>query len=106
VVLPLSLIVTPALVVATILSLNCYTGLLDGVPNLAKLVVMVNSGLPGALIVVVLLKSNPVMADSAAAVAKVYLPTYLLSIVTIAAWTTLGLWITLPDADGNTFCKR
>lgn len=101
-----SLVVAPALVVLTIVALDCYSAALDGVPNLAKLVVIINSCLPGALIVVVLLKSNPAMADSAAAVAKVYLPTYLLSIVTIAAWTTLGLWITVPDEDGNTFCER
>ena len=103
------LVVAPALVVATIVGLECSGdggGLLTGVPQLAKLVVIVNSCLPGALIVVVLLKSNPSLSDSATAVAQVYLPSYLLSIVTIAAWTAVGLYITLPDEDGNTFCHQ
>lgn len=101
------LFVAPALVVGTIVGLDCGgAGLLDGVPNLAKLVVIVNSCLPGALIVVVLLKSNPSLSESAAAVAQVYLPSYLLSIISIAAWTALGLYVTLPDDEGNTFCHR
>jgi len=61
---------------------------------------------PGFLMVAVLLKSNPSLSDSAAAVAQVYLPSYLLSIVTIAAWTALGLYVTLPDENGHTFCQR
>jgi hypothetical protein len=80
--------------------------LIDSVPDLAKLVVIVNSCLPGALIVVVLLKSNPATAHCAATVAKVYLPTYLFSIVNIAVWTAVGLYVTLPSKDGNGFCKR
>jgi hypothetical protein len=102
-----SLVVTPAIVVTLIVVLDCYFGaLLASVPPLAKLVVMINSGLPGALIVVVLLKSNAAFAETAASVAQVYLPTYLLSVVTIAAWTTIGLWITVPDEDGYTMCQR
>lgn len=99
-------IVAPAVVVATILGLDCSGGFLDGVPNLAKLVVIINSCLPGALIIVVLLQSEPTMTNSAAVVAMVYLPSYLLSIVTIAAWTAVGLWITVPDQNGKTFCER
>ncbi|EEC48143.1 predicted protein [Phaeodactylum tricornutum CCAP 1055/1] len=94
------LIVSPLIVVGTLVGLECGTSLLVDVPALAKLVVVVNACLPGALVVVVVLKANESLADSAAAVAKVYLPTYLLSIVTIAAWTALGLWITLPDERG------
>jgi predicted permease len=100
------LIVTPAVVVGLIVAMDCGGGLLSQVPNLAKLVIIINSALPGALIVVVILKSKEEMAETAAAVAKVYLPSYLVSIVTIAAWTTVGMWITLPDKDGNTFCQR
>jgi hypothetical protein len=70
---------------------------LENVPDLAKLVVIINAAVPGALIVAVLLQSKPELAEMAAVVAKVYLPSYLLSIVTIAAWTALGLWIALPD---------
>lgn len=69
-------------------------------------VVIVNSCLPGALLMLVILKSRESLADTAAALAKLYLSSYLLSIVTIAAWTTLGLWITLPDEDGKTICQR
>jgi len=89
------LIVTPGIIVSLIIALD-YANLWQG-PDLAKLVIIINSALPGALIVVVLLKSQPAMAESASVVATVYLPSYLLSIVTIAAWTALGLWISLPE---------
>jgi auxin efflux carrier family protein len=99
------LILAPALICALMMGLDCG-GLLATVPPLAKLVVIVNAALPGALIVVVLLKSNPALSDTAAVVAKVYLPSYLLSIVTIAAWTAVGLWISIPHEDGSSFCSR
>jgi hypothetical protein len=100
------LIVTPAFVVGLIVGFDCSGSvLLNNVPSLAKLVIIVNSALPGALIVVVLLKSDEKMAGTAAAVSKVYLPSYLLSIVTIAAWTAVGLYITILDEDGKTFCQ-
>jgi predicted permease len=100
------LVISPALVVAAIVGLDCSSNVLSSVPPLAKLVVIVNASLPGALVVVVLLKSNPDLAETASAVAKVYLPSYLLSIVTISAWTAAGLWITIPDDEGRTFCQR
>eukprot|EP00539_Tryblionella_compressa_P008201 CAMPEP_0178767190 /NCGR_PEP_ID=MMETSP0744-20121128/19501_1 /TAXON_ID=913974 /ORGANISM="Nitzschia punctata, Strain CCMP561" /LENGTH=651 /DNA_ID=CAMNT_0020423033 /DNA_START=137 /DNA_END=2092 /DNA_ORIENTATION=+ len=102
------LIVTPAVVVGLILALDCSPGssILSNVPNLAKLVIIINSALPGALIVVVLLKAKEELADTAAAVSKVYLPSYLISIFSIAAWSAIGLWVTLPDENGNTFCQR
>ena len=59
----------------------------------AKLVVLINSCLPGAQMIVVLLKSEEELADSAQAVASVYLPSYLISCVTIAAWSSIGLWL-------------
>jgi hypothetical protein len=99
------LIATPAVVTGIIVGLDCG-GWIDTVPNLAKLVVIINSCLPGALIVVVLLQQQNTLSKAAMVVAKVYLPTYLLSIVTIAGWTALGLWVTLPDEDGNTICHR
>lgn len=91
------LIVTPGIVVGLVVALD-YANLWQG-PDLAKLVVIINAALPGALIVVVLLKSQPSMAETASVVAKVYFPSYLLSIITIAAWTALGLWISLPSDD-------
>jgi hypothetical protein len=100
------LVLSPALVVATIVGLDCGTNVLSSVPPLAKLVVIVNAALPGALVVVVLLKSNPDLAETAAAVAKVYLPSYLFSILSISAWTAAGLWITVPDENGLSFCER
>jgi predicted permease len=101
------LLVTPAVIVGLILAFDCTSsGVLNDVPNLAKLVIIVNSALPGALIVVVLLKSNDECADTAAAVSKVYLPSYLISIFTIAAWCAVGLLVTLPDDNGNTICQR
>ena len=107
------LVLTPAVIVGLILALDCVErrgggGLLSSVPNLAKLVLIINAALPGALIVIVMLKSNPhlVSADTAATVAKAYLPQYLLSIFSIAAWTALGQYITLPDDDGYRLCQQ
>ena len=101
------LVISPALVVLAIVGLDC-SGVLasSGVPDLAKLVLIVNSSVPGALIVVVILKSNPQLHETAAVVAKVYFPTYILSILTIAAWTAVGLIVSIPDENGNSFCAR
>lgn len=98
------LIVSPALVCAVIIAMDCG-GVLDGVPNMAKMVVIVNAGLPGAQLIVLTLKSKG-LSDSASIVAQVYLPSYLLSVITIAAWASLGLMISVPREDGTSFCKR
>jgi len=98
------LVVAPALVCAIIIAMEC-SGTLDGIPNLAKMVVIVNAGLPGAQLIILTLKSKG-LNDSASIVAKVYLPSYLLSIVTIAGWASLGLMISIPRDDGTSFCKR
>ncbi|GAX20810.1 hypothetical protein FisN_7Hh123 [Fistulifera solaris] len=87
------LFVTPALVILLLAFLPI------SVPPMALLVVIVNAALPGALIVVVLLKSQGL--SSAQTVAGVYLPSYVLSVISIAAWTALGLWITLPDEESS-----
>ncbi|KAG7354404.1 membrane transport protein [Nitzschia inconspicua] len=101
------LILAPAVVVGLILAFDCSSStILNSVPNLAKLVIIVNASLPGALIIVVLLKAKEECAETAAAVSKVYLPSYLLSIFTIAGWCAVGLWITLPDKEGRTFCQQ
>jgi hypothetical protein len=100
------LVVTPATVVGIILALDCGFDLLGSVPKLALLVLIINSCLPGALIVVVLLKSKVALAETATVVAKVYFLSYILSIFTIAAWTAIGLYVTLPDENGNTVCNR
>jgi Membrane transport protein len=101
------LILSPGLVVLAIVGLDC-SGILAsaGVPGLAKLVLIVNASVPGALIVVLLIKSDPELHETAAVVAKMYLPTYLFSIVTIAAWTAVGLIVSIPDDEGNSFCAR
>ena len=98
------LIVAPALVSSIIIGMECG-GVLSGVPNLAKMVVIVNSCLPGAQLIVLTLKSNG-LSDSASIIAKVYIPSYLLSVVTIAGWTSLGLMLSLPRDDGTSFCSR
>ena len=101
------LILSPALVVLAIVGLDC-SGALEAanVPDLVKLVLIVNSSVPGALIIVVLLKSNPELHETAAVVAKVYFPTYIISIITIAAWTAVGLLVSIPDDEGNSFCAQ
>lgn len=98
------LIVAPAIVCLIIIAMDCG-GVLDGIPNLAKMVVIVNAGLPGAQLIVLTLKSKG-LSDSASIVAKVYLPSYLLSVVTIAGWSSLGLIISVPREDGTSFCRR
>eukprot|EP00980_Cylindrotheca_fusiformis_P026614 scaffold16625_cov118-Cylindrotheca_fusiformis.AAC.5 len=100
------LVVSPAVVVGIIVAVECGSNLLQSVPRLSLLVIIINSCLPGAFLVVVLLKSKTVLEDTAAAVAKAYFLSYMICIFTIAAWTALGLWITLPDEDGNTVCRR
>ena len=101
------LILSPALVVMAIVGLDCSGALVAAkVPDLVKLVLIVNSSVPGALIIVVLLKSNPDLHETAAVVAKVYFPTYIISIVTIAAWTAVGLLVSIPDDEGNSFCTQ
>ena len=98
------LVVTPAIVCLLIIAGDCG-GVLSGFPALAKLVVIVNSCLPGAQLIVLTLKSRG-LSQSASIVAQVYLPSYLFSVVTIAAWTSLGLIITTPNEDGSSFCNR
>jgi hypothetical protein len=95
------LILAPAVVIGLIVTLDCATAVLSSVPPLAKLVVIFNASVPGALIVVVLLKAQPHLGDTAAAISKVYLPTYLIAIFTMAGWTALGLYVTLPVSDDN-----
>lgn len=94
------MVLAPAAVIGILIGLEC-SQLLSGIPALAKLVVIVTASTPGALIVVVLLQLKVELADTAAAVAKVYLPTYLIGIFTITAWTIVGLFLTLPDENGN-----
>lgn len=98
------LIFAPALICAVIVAMDCG-GILSDIPHLAKMVVIVNAGLPGAQLVVITLKSKG-LTDSAAIVAKVYLPSYLLSAFSIAAWTAIGLFVSIPDENGNSFCGR
>jgi predicted permease len=99
------LLLAPALTTAAMVGLDCG-GLLQSVPGLAKAVILVNSCVPGALIIVVVLKQREELAETAAVVARVYLPTYLISIVTLSGWTALALWLTLSDENGLTFCER
>ena len=51
------LLISPALIVAAIVGLDCG-GHVPGVLDLAKLVVIITACLPGALVLVVLLKSH------------------------------------------------
>lgn len=84
-------------------------GVLDRIdgPSLAmaKMVIIVNAGLPGAQLIILTLKSKG-LSESASVVARVYLPSYILSIITIAAWSSIGLMISVPREDGTLFCKR
>ena len=98
------LIITPGIVFALLVWLDCsmpFFGVY--VPHMSKLVLLLNSCLPGALTVVVFLKSEG-FADTAEDVVRVYLPSYLLSVFTIAGWASLGLLISVPREDSTNFC--
>ena len=94
------LVVTPSIVFGILLKLDC-SGYLDFIPNLSKLVLLVNSAGPGALIVVVILKAQG-LADEAAIVSKTYFPSYTLSVISLAMWCILGLTAFHPD---ETMCR-
>ena len=96
------LVVSPAVVSGLMIALECG-GVLNSIPGLAKLVVIVNSCLPGAQLIVVTLESKGLL-ESASVVAECYLPSYLICIFTIACWCSLGLMIALPQEDGASFC--
>jgi len=98
------LIVAPAVICLIIVGMDCG-GILSDIPPLAKMVIIVNAGLPGAQLIVITLKSKG-LSGSASIVAQVYLPSYLLSMVTIAAWTSVGLIVSIPGEDGSSFCNR
>jgi hypothetical protein len=83
-------------VFALLLRLDC-SGFLDTIPHIAKLVLLIYSAVPGALVVVVILKAEG-LTEEAAAVSKTYLPSYTFSVFTLAMWSSLGLMVFRPDA--------
>lgn len=85
------LIVTPAVVYIILWKMGC------SLTPIAKLVLLVNSALPGALIVVVLLKTHG-LTEAALIVSQTYLPSYTLSVITIALWAAIGM-MTFSDSD-------
>ncbi len=87
------LFVTPAVILGILLSLDCIVT----ISPIARLVLLVNSCLPGALIVVVVLKANG-CTKAASIVTQTYLPSYTLSVVTIAAWASVGMMTFDGDA--------
>mmetsp|Transcript_7952 Transcript_7952/g.11785 ORF Transcript_7952/g.11785 Transcript_7952/m.11785 type:complete len:472 (-) Transcript_7952:49-1464(-) len=96
------LLITPAVVCALLVGLDC-SGFLADINPLSKLVLLLNAALPGALIVVVVTKTRE-LKETASVLAKVYLPTYMLSILTISFWASVGLFISIPDSGGSSFC--
>ena len=96
------LLITPAVVCALLVGLDCG-GFLADINPLSKLVLLLNAALPGALIVVVVTKTRE-LKETASVLAKVYLPTYMLSILTISFWASVGLFISIPGSDGSSFC--
>jgi len=97
------LVLSPAITCGILIALDCG-GILSSFPPLGKLVILVNAAVPGGLIVVVILKAKG-LSESASIVARIYLPSYLLSIVTIAGWTAVGLMISIPRSDGQSYCS-
>lgn len=89
------LFVTPGIVFAILMEADC-SRFLQHVPNIAKLVLLVNAAVPGALVVVVILKAEG-FTNEAAAVSKTYLPSYTLSVFTLAMWSSFGLMAFHPE---------
>ena len=98
------LIITPAIVCGILIGLDCGTSLFDTVPHLSKLVVLMNSSVPPAMLVVLSLKSEG-MTESAAVVSKLFTSSYLLSVFSIALWASVGLMLSIPNEDGEYFCE-
>jgi hypothetical protein len=71
------------------------------IPYLAKVVVSVKCLLVRCLDCDCRIDVSRRRAVTAAAVANVCLSSYLLGIVAHAGWTTLGMWLTLPDEEGH-----
>jgi len=99
------LVITPAVVCGILIGLDCGTSLFDTIPHLEKLVIIVNSSVPPAMLVILSLKSEG-MSESAAVVSKLFTSSYLLSVISIAGWAAMGLMLSLPDDDGRYFCER
>jgi cbb3-type cytochrome oxidase subunit 3 len=99
------LVITPAIVCGILIGLDCGTSLFDTIPHLAKLVIIVNSSVPPAMLVILSLKSEG-MSESATVVSKLFTSSYLLSVISIAGWAAMGLMLSLPDDDGRYFCQR
>ena len=93
------LILTPAVVLSILLTLECVTTFMSDISPLAKLVVLINAALPGAQIIVIVLKSIEA-TETSAIVARVYIVHYLLNAITITGWASLGLILFSPK-DGN-----
>lgn len=89
------LFVTPGIIFAILMETDC-SKFLQNVPNIAKLVLLINAAVPGALVVVVILKAEG-FTNEAAAVSKTYLPSYCLSVFTLAMWSSLGLMAFRPE---------
>ena len=87
------LFITPAVIFAILLKIDCIVE----ISPIAKLVLLINSSLPGALIVVVILKANG-CTEAASIVSQTYLPSYTLSVITIAAWASIGMMVFDGDA--------
>ena len=113
------LVVVPAVVCALLIGLDCgFPGTFGDttIPHLYKLVMLVVSASPSAMTIIVILKAATGRSSSnehsghhasymAQHIAKLYLPLYTLSTVTVAFWAMAGLWISLPDEDGRYFCE-
>uniref|UniRef100_A0A7R9Z4P9 Uncharacterized protein n=1 Tax=Pseudictyota dubia TaxID=2749911 RepID=A0A7R9Z4P9_9STRA len=98
------LALTPALVCAMLVGLDCGTSAFDYIPHYTKMVLLLNSCLPGAVTVINVLKSEG-LNETANILAKVYFPSYLLSIFSIAGWSSVGLLISLPLSGGRRMCR-
>jgi len=94
------LVVTPAIVFMILLKMEC-SGAISSINAISKVVLLINSSCPSALVVVVILKAQG-HTDAATAVSKTYLPLYSLSVLTMALWASLGLVAFQSD---SSFCK-
>lgn len=94
------LVITPTVVFVILLKMEC-SGVVPSINAVCKIVLLINSSCPGALVAVVILKAQG-YTDAASAVSKTYLPMYSISVITMALWASLGLVAFRTD---SSFCK-
>ena len=87
------LFVTPAVVFGMLMKMSCFFY----ISPIGRVILLVNSAVPGSLIVVVILNAQG-LTKAASMISQTYLPSYTLSVITITIWATIGM-ISFSDSN-------